>query len=503
MQSDIKSLLHDLATFLAVRGIRGYVVGGTVRDILLGRKTVDIDITIGGDPFQLGPDLARSRGGAFVPLDAEDRIARVVIREWQIDIASLEGEITLDLCRRDFTVNAMAIELALLNWWLGTGQEEDTLSELVLDPHEGLKDLAERIIRMVRPECFTQDPSRLLRAYRLQGELGFTINPETRAQIVVDSHLIDSVPGEKQHEELLKIFALEDTGDILLEMDKDNLLGEIFPELILGKGVLQPVEHYWDVFHHSIKAVDAAAFTVHRGKWLFADGGVLGLIPWRYEVEEHFSGKVGAHAERYRLLKLAGLLHDIAKPQTKAQSTDGKTHFLGHARIGAEMAKAILGRLRFSNKETELVSQIVCYHMRPTQLSQAGLPTKRAIYRFFRDANDVVVDTLFFSLADHLASRGPNLDIAAFKEHAELVSYLLEKYYEPEGVARLPRLVNGHDLMRHLDLTSGPLIGRLLDAIHEAQAVGEIESRDEALSYAEKIKDSFSTGDPHGDSPGP
>lgn len=492
MNSEFSSQLHDIATFLGVRGITGYLVGGTVRDILLRRKTLDIDIAIGDDPFEVGRDLARARAGVFVALDAENHVARVVIREWQIDLAPLRGDIGSDLALRDFTINAMAVDLALLSQWLGTGQDEESLPELVIDPYRGLKDLREGVIRMVSPEGFTRDPTRLLRAFRFRAELGFSISLDTKGEIAALSHKVGEVPGEKLHDELIKIFALPASASVLLEMDEVGILGVIFPEIMPAKGVSQPVEHHWDVFHHSVMAVDSAGFVVHRGEWPYVGANVLELIPWTDEISAHFNSKVGAHSERYTLLKVAALLHDVAKPETKAMATSGRTRFLGHAERGAEMTLAILGRLRFSNKESELISRIVRYHMRPTQLSQSGLPTDHAIYRYFRDTLDAALDTVFFSLADHLASRGPDLRVDSFREHAELASYLVQKYYEPGGVARLRRLVNGHDLMREFGLSPGPIIGRLLEAIREAQAMGRVQSREDAIAYAKEMLDGLS-----------
>ena len=129
--------------------------------------------------------------------------------------------------------------------------------------------------------------------------------------------------------------------------------------------------------------------------------------------------------------------------------------FLGHAKLGAAMAVDILERLRFSSKEVRLVEVMVREHLRPGQMSQGGLPTHRAIYRYFRDTGEAGIDILFLSLADHLATRGPELNLAGCKEHARLVEYVLSQHFEQEKLVIPPKLVDGHDIINIFGLKSG------------------------------------------------
>ena len=160
---------------------------------------------------------------------------------------------------------------------------------------------------------------------------------------------------------------------------------------------------------------------------------------------------------------------------------------MGHPRQGAPIAASILERLRFSTKEVKLVEAIVRYHLRPVQISQDKLPTHRAIYRYFRDTGDAAIDILFFSLADHLATRGPNLDMINWQEHASLVDYLLTQLFKKESVVVPPKLISGHDLITSFNLSPGPEIGKLLEAIREAQACHEVSTKDDALAYARRL----------------
>ena len=245
----------------------------------------------------------------------------------------------------------------------------------------------------------------------------------------------------------------------------------------------QPREHSWNVFDHSLQTVIAVDFLLHQGSWQYASDEVLAVVPWSEALAEHFAQKVGGGSSRRSLLKLAALLHDICKPETKAVGEDGRTHFLEHAKLGAAAAVDILARLRFSGKEAKLVEIVINYHMRPGQMSQQGLPTQRAIYRYFRDTGEAGIDILFLSLADHLATRGPNLDIAGWTEHTRMVEYVLEKHFEQQKLVEPVRLVDGHDLINIFGLSPGPALGEILEAVREAQASGELSDRQEALDY--------------------
>jgi poly(A) polymerase len=157
--------------------------------------------------------------------------------------------------------------------------------------------------------------------------------------------------------------------------------------------------------------------------------------------------------------------------------------FLGHAREGADIVSDIMGRLRFSAREQAMVGKMVAHHLRPGQMVGEGLPTRRAIYRYFRDTGDAGIDTIFLNLADHLAARGPQLDVEEWREHAQQMAYVMEERFREEGVVLPPRLIDGHDLIDIMGLIPGPKIGGLLEAVREAQAAGEVATREEALSY--------------------
>jgi poly(A) polymerase len=475
------SLLATVNNFLTKQDIKSYLVGGFVRDVLLKRDTADIDIAVAADAVEIAPQVANALGGKFVLLDEANKVCRVVVADkkapsegrWQLDFSTFQGNIEQDLGRRDFTIDAIAADLGELT--------KDDVP--LIDPFDGWGDLQHGVIRSVSETAFPSDAARLLRAVRLAAELGFSLERQTEALVRRHCQLIADVAGERLREELLRLLAVPQSQQLLPYLDDLGLVTALFPEMAQAKGVKQPREHFWDVFDHSIKTVIAVDFLLHEGSWEYADDEVLAMTPWSEVLAQHFAEQVSSGSTRRSLLKLAALLHDVAKPQTKAIGEDGRMHFLGHAKLGAAMAVDILERLRFSGKEVKLVEVMVRYHLRPGQMGQGELPTQRAIYRYFRDTGEAGIDTLFLSLADHLATRGPRLNLTHWQEHAQMVEYVLAQHFEQQRLVVPAKLVDGHDLIRIFGLSPGPKMGQLLEAVREAQASGEVTTREEALAY--------------------
>jgi poly(A) polymerase len=475
-------LLTKVGNFLAGQNVQAYLVGGFVRDVLLERDTADIDIAVASDALEIAPKVATTLGGKYVLLDEANRIGRVVDKgtpstrgQWELDFSTFKGSIKQDLARRDFTIDAMAVDLSQSG--------KDYTNVQLIDPFNGWSDLHQGVIRAVAETAFQSDAARLLRAVRLAAELGFSIDNETEALIRRYSYLIANVAGERVREELLRLLAISQAGYSLPYLDELGLLTAMIPELAQTKGVKQPKEHFWDVLDHSIQTVAAVDFVLRQGAWEYANEEVLAAAPWSAVLAQHFDLEVSSGSTRRLLLKLAALLHDIAKPQTRAIDESGRIRFLGHAKEGAAIAVNILERLRFSAKEAKLVEIMVRHHLRPGQMSHDELPTHRAIYRYFRDTGEAGIDILFLSLADHLATRGPHLNLVQWQEHAQMAEYVLSQRFEQEHLVAPPKLVDGHDLINIFGMSPGPKIGEFLDAVREAQASGELTTRGDALSY--------------------
>lgn len=482
------SILRRLQVLVSEKHIESYLVGGLLRDIVMGRDTADIDIAVAADALALGQEMAEMLCAHYVLLDTQNGVVRLLPRKdspesWQIDIATLQGDLEHDLGRRDFTIDAMAIDLAALKL-----DDSGRIEARIIDPFDGMGDTYKKLIRAVSPRAFQQDAVRMLRSVRLGAELGFDIEARTEVLIEREHNLIKNIAGERIREELLRLFALSGTYETVVYMDRLGLLTAIIPELTATREVDQPREHTWNVFHHSARSISALDFILRRGGWEFTQPDVLDSIPWNDAIRSYFETQMSPLSTYRVLTKLAALLHDIAKPQTRVVNEYGKVRFYGHPQEGAPLAAAILERLRFSTREIKFVETIVRYHLRPVQMTEDGAPpTPRAVYRYFRDLKEAAVATLYFSLADHLATRGPALEKDNWECHVSVVAELIAEHEKPPPPATLRPLLDGHDLQRELGLKPGKNLGALLEELKEAQAAGEITTRREALDYVKKL----------------
>jgi len=510
---NLPATLAKISLLLAIQKKQGYIVGGFIRDWLLGRKTNDIDIAVSGDAITIAREVAKEIGGKFVLLDDVNNIARVVViedkksrrtsqnqelrgAEWHFDFSPFTGDIESDLARRDFTINAMALELSQFVTASKATKMRSRKSASFLtakqaplkliDPFSGGGDLRDKIIRGASEQIFEADAARLLRAVRLAAELDFNIEPNTEALIRRYSQTITEVSGERIREELLRLLTLPRAAYHLRYLDKLGLLLALIPELAESKGVEQPTVHFWDVFEHSLQTVAAIEFLIRESDWEHSNDDMLNTAPWSDVIERHLSQEVSSGSNHKVLLKLGGLFHDIAKPMTKSIDDTGRARFLGHTKQGAAMTANILERLRFSNREIRLVESLVYHHLRPVQMAHEEFPTQRAIYRYFRDTGEAGIDILLLALADYLASRGPLASMEEWKRHCQLINYILAEHDRQQAKILPVKLIDGHDIMNNFDLAPGPLIGKLLAIVNEAHASGELSTKEEALALARR-----------------
>ena len=478
-------LLTRLAGFFADRPDgEAWLVGGAVRDALLGREIRDIDLAIAGDVGQMGKAVADLLGGTPVPIAAWN-IVRVALpseeaggRPFIIDIAGYHGPFEDDLRSRDFTVDAMAVPL---DCW-----GSDDWFNAIVDPANGKADLARRVLRATGDDVFRADPGRMLRGVRLANQLGFRMDPDATRAIRRDAPLLPQVSPERVRDEFLAILAADGARVQLEILDRLDLLCRVIPELEAARGCEQPrAHHYWDVWGHLLHCVEyAEAVTAgHRNNAIYT------MAPWTAVEDAHFSETTGDGQTRRTVLKLAALLHDIAKPQTKAPDAKGRIRFLGHSEQGAEIVEQRLSQLRLSNRAISLVSSMVLHHLRPSQLRQGWeMPSRRAIYRYYRDLGEAAVDTLYLAMADFLAARGPELSPERWGNYARMIATVLETGAEPPYKEVHARgLIDGHDLMNVFHIPQGPQIGALLEKLREAEAVGEIATREDALDMAARL----------------
>ncbi|MEZ4767932.1 MAG: HD domain-containing protein [Caldilineales bacterium] len=476
------------------------LVGGCVRDLMLARTTRDLDLTVQHGGLALATALADHFGGAFYAMDAARDTGRALLDldgagSLVVDVAAWRAE-TLDgdLRLRDFTINAMAVVL---------GEAGPQL----VDPVNGRRDLQSRLIRAASDSALADDPLRVLRAVRLLAELaplGFRLDEDTERQIRHFAPLLSEVSIERVRDELVRIFATSRPGDWMVALDSLSLLDIVLPEMTSLHGVSQSPPHTRDVFNHTMCVMDHVQ---ELAAWIAGDDEALaGLsLPWvadslsktpelrRAELAGHLAQGEGAQLRsRGQMLVWAALAHDWGKAATARleQDDDGASRwrFLGHPDVGAELAVEALRRLRFNEAETRRVALIVRHHMRPLTLAASGLPSRRATYRYFRDLGDAGVDVALLSLADVQGTYGETLTPAIWQTALDTAVALLDSYFDArQDVIAPPPLVDGNDLMTHLHLAPGRQIGTLLDAIAEARAAGDIETREQALSLAAEL----------------
>jgi tRNA nucleotidyltransferase/poly(A) polymerase len=468
-----------------------------VRDLLLGRSIHDWDLVVERDAISLARATADRLGAAFYPLDEERDTGRVVTCDADgsrtfIDFALRRGPDWLtDLEARDLTINAIALRLS-----------DD--AEL-FDPFNGQPDLEARLVRAVTEHSFRDDHVRMMRAVRLAGELGFQIEPQTAAWIRRDAALLANVSVERARDELARLLALPDALAGIRQMDELGLLAHMLPEVATLKGVEQSRPHHWPVFEHTLFVLGALERTIDEGVQHedeavgIVDGTGAPAFVWgdvkrtlanfQVKLATHLIWPLGDERPALVSLKLAALLHDCAKPQTKTCDDDGRTHFYGHDDAGAPIAAERVRALRFNKAEVERVRVIVAHHMRPQQLADAesGV-TRRAAYRYFRDTREAGVDVVLLALADHIATHGPDVQPERWARRIEAASKLLAEYWTRLAKDVAPTLfVSGDDLMAELGLPPGKRIGELLEAIREAQAAGEVGTREEAIILARRL----------------
>ncbi len=467
-----------------------YLVGGAVRDILLNRPVHDLDFVVSGPTRKLAQEVACVLDGALYVLDEERDTTRVVLNvngpeRLLLDFATLRAEnLEGDLRGRDFTINAMAFNVS------------DPAR--LIDPLGGFVDLREKRIRACSPTSLQEDPARVLRAVRQALSLHFLIDPKTQRLIRAAAPLLARVSPERQRDELFKMLGGSQVSLAVQVLDQLGVLQFVLPELESLKQVTQSAPHVSNVWEHTLSTVQYlgqlldALLRVDQedSPDLINSLAVTRLGRYREHFTRHFQEQPQYDRSPRSLFFLAALYHDIAKPRTRAEEPGGKVCFLGHPELGANLTVHRARALALSNQEVERVQTIVEQHMRVHFLVSSlhaldDVPSRRAIYRFFRETGETGVEICLLSLADMRATYGVTLPQEQWLAEINVCRALLEAYWEQsEEVVSPPRYLSGNDLMDELNLKPGPMLGKLLEAIREAQAAGEIPNREEALSFA-------------------
>ncbi len=486
----VSSPLLDSVRVLLPEDVSVYLVGGAVRDAVLGRVTHDLDFAT-SQGLKLAKKVADTLPAAFFPLDASFDTARVVVihpdgSRDMLDFAGYRGEsLEADLCGRDFTINAVAMDLH-------TGA--------IIDPLGGVKDIREKRIRACSATSLRDDPIRILRAVRQAAALDFSIDPETRKLMKAAVPLLANVSPERQRDELFKILAGPKPDASIRALELLGAFPYFLPELTALKGVEQSAPHVHEVWTHTlavlrhlegILSVLAPAYDEDKANSDLMNGLlVLRLGRYRQQIGEHLASALNTDRSARAVLFLAALYHDVNKPQTRSiEEESGRIRFLGHDEQGAETALKRGMALHLSNDELNRLKLIIRQHMRVhahSSRKEAGLEiSRKAMYRFFRDCGESGIDLILLALADTRATYDHALTQDKWVATLDVCRSLLEAWYEKADEIIHPiALVNGDDLINELKQKPGPEIGRLLEAIRETQAAGKLSTREEALAFA-------------------
>ena len=478
-------LLDRLRPLLAAHVLPVYLVGGVVRDALLGRVNHDIDLIVAGDAIDLTFDLARRLGLPAYRLDEERDVGRILVPDsgTTLDIARFRGDtLADDLRARDFTINALALPAAART------------ADEVIDHHGGLADLAAGRIRVIHDDSIADDPVRSLRAARFAVQLGFALTADTVAAVRAAGPMLPRrTSPERMRDELNRLLLTDDPARAIALLRDYDLLGHVLPEVAALAGVAQSPPHHEAVLEHTysvlryLVAVEAiAAGQGADDEWGAAVAAILS--PHQDALAAHLEAALDGGFGGRLLLRWGALLHDSGKPATQTTDETGRIRFLGHDDAGAALARTRLNRLKFSSEAVRRVHDTVAGHMRPLYLAKEGRPpSRRTIYRYYRALHAAGLDVALLSLADHLATYdgpGPGDSWAAL---LAVVGALLDTYFTSYQETVAPtRLLNGLEVMELLGMAPGRELGRLLAELEEAQAAGEVTTREAAVEFVRR-----------------
>ncbi len=457
-QAETSRLIQDISAVAGKLSLQCYLVGGFVRDTLLGRKSKDIDIVVVGDGLAFADALSSALnihpvvkfeafGTAMIPLEnMELEIATARKEVYRRDSRNPDVQATdlkEDLKRRDFTVNAMAIQI-----------NRENFGEFI-DPFGGLRDLkARRIITPLDPkETFFEDPLRMFRALRFAAQLAFSIEADTFRAIKKYAGRIHIVSNERIRDEFLKILSVKTPSRGIMMLEKSGLFTELFPEMEALRGVESQDGHrHKDVYFHTLKVLDnIAACTDDRD------------------------------------LRLAALFHDIAKPVTKRFIKGIGWTFHGHEDVGARMFETIGRKLRLPSRNIKRICKLIRLHLRPIAVASSGV-TDSAVRRLMVEAGEDIEDLLILCRAD-ITSKNRDR-VRRYHANFERVASRISEVEEKDKLRAFQSPLDGNAIMQMFGLRPGPEVGKIKHHIEEAILEGEIENNyPAAKAYAEKNKE--------------
>ena len=450
-------ILLEAGSVAKKKNISCYLVGGYVRDVLLNRKAVDIDIMVEGDAIEYSHALSKSLGGHPVVEFKEFGTARIPLDNFEIEIASARKEsytkdsrnpkvsfttFKNDMSRRDFTINAIAASLL-----------PETFGELH-DPFGGIKDLQKGlIITPLDPDAtFDDDPLRMLRAIRFSSQLGFSIAPNLIESITRNNKRINIIAWERITNEIIKILKSDKPSVGLYLLRDTGLLDIILPEFSIMGGVeVKNKMSHKDVFIHTLQVVDNASKLTDKMK-----------------------------------VRFAALVHDIAKPQTKKFLKDKGWPYPGHEVEGMKLMRELSKRMKLSNQLTDYLCKLIKLHLRPISLAKESV-TDSAVRRLMVEAGEDVDDLMILCRAD-ITTKNPK-KVNKYMNNFKRVEEMVKDVKLRDELRSFQSPVRGDVIMKTFNLTPGEEVGKIKKEIEDAILDGVIENDyDAAYKYMLSIK---------------
>ena len=449
----VTDVSHELA-------IPSYLVGGYVRDLILDRKTTDVDIMVEGDCIQFANKLAKKLNIENIVIYEKFQTVLIPHKEIQIEIATARTEkyepnsrkpiiestsVKEDLSRRDFTINSIAASL-----------NKEDYGNLV-DPFDGIGDIKKGIIRtpIDTDETLSEDPLRMLRAIRFASQLNFKIDEDVIKSIKKQHERLKIISWERITEEIIKSLKTDKPSIAFYLFKETNLLSYIFPEIDIMPGVNIVDGHgHKDVFIHTLQVVDNAAKLTDKME-----------------------------------IRFAALVHDIAKPNTKKFYPKKGWTFHGHEYIGSQMVKYVAKRMKLSNKLRDYLCLMTKLHLRPIALVKKHI-TDSAVRRLMVEAGDCLDDLMILCRADITTKN--DMKVKKYRANFERVEKLMEDVTTRDQMRAFQSPIKGEEIMKEFDLKPSRKIGDIKKMIEEAILDGVIENNhEEAYQYLMKIKDQF------------
>lgn len=457
-------ILKTITPFFEKQKADSYIVGGFLRDCLLNRESCDVDIVVTKNKARLtAKQLADTIDGYFVELDEVNNIYRVIFADkvHYVDIADCFADsIEEDLKRRDFTINALAFDL-----------KRKTLA----DVSGGLNDIKNKILREISEFNMTDDPIRILRAFRFQSEIGFAFSEELKNIIKKQAQLVQNPAKERVNTEIIKLFSGDYAAKTLLEMDNYGVLETVFPFVAELKKIPPNSHHHLGLLEHSIETV--------RQVQLYYQNSCD-------EVKTHLESELFAGHKRIAYLKLGAFLHDIGKPSTwTIEPETGRHRFIMHDSEGAEIVVPYLKDLKFSKKQIAYLQKIIKYHIYPAGVVTSDDASEKAYLRFYRKMEEETIDVIAVAYADRMSALGPEITQEMLDKNINGLDKLLKGYLEQKNSLKpLAKLLDGNEIMQILDIPASKELGNIIEKLKEAQLSSEVITKEDAVNFIKNLK---------------